>query len=503
MAPRTKLQPQDGVSDDDLVARIGRDRDHEAFTLFFDRHKAAAYNLAQFLVRDSAQAEEAVQEAMLAVWKNASAYESGNARAWLLRIVARRSYRMVEKIQRKKSVITESDDMVRAATARDDTDANEHDELHAALRRSMSDLPLSDRRLLALYYGSGLSQDEIADELEMPQRTVSDRLKRVLGLLRSRMATAGFAAAAPMLNMEMFNAALTSGEAVPHGLQAGALQSALSSAAKTSARELSRRVAPASFGTGTAVLAATLIAGGAGAYVLMNRDEPPVPQEEAAPAPQAVDLAKAPPPVEPAEALGATNPEAAAGLKRVWDFTKGPDDSLTVLDGTWTWQPKQGRLDAGMAGPIDGFVHIFLPVKVPRQPLKVTLNYQWNVPPKNARAGALWGANRLKGVPSHIPYARRMVLTQVPQRSTGEIYFFDQWVVEVVDGSVGSVREFTEPYPLDTVIVYFINRVTQAIKVETITMDQIPAEYRDPKKVIDRDGLQPHATDLPLPPDRK
>ncbi|MCK6473134.1 MAG: sigma-70 family RNA polymerase sigma factor [Planctomycetes bacterium] len=502
MAPRTRLQPQDGVSDDDLLARIGRDRDHDAFTLFFDRHKSAAYNLAQFLVRDPAQAEEAVQEAMLVVWKNASGYESGNARAWLLRIVARRSYRLVEKAQRKRSVITESDDMVRAATARDDTDANEHDELHAALRRSMSDLPMSDRRLLALYYGSGLSQDEIAEELEMPQRTVSDRLKRVLGLLRSRMATAGFAAAAPMLNMEMFNAALTSGEAVPHGLQAGALQSALSSAAKTSARELSRRAAPVGFGTGSAVLAATLIAGGAGAYVLLNQEESSAPQVETAPAPQPVDLAKTPPPVEALETAKAGKAESA-GVNRTWDFSKGPDDSLKVLDGSWTWQPQQGRLDAGMAGPLDRFAHIYLPVKLPRQPLKVTLRYQWNVPEKNGRAGAVWGTGEQKGVPGHVPYARKMYLTEVPKRSTGEIYFFDQWVVETVDGAVGSVREFADPYPIDTVIVYFINRVTQGIEVRTITMDEVPAEYRDPKKVIERDGLQPHATDLPPPPDAK
>src|SRR6185436_2856736 len=50
-------------------------------------HLDSAYNLARWLVRDSALADDVVQDAMLRALKYFAGFRGDNARAWLLQIV--------------------------------------------------------------------------------------------------------------------------------------------------------------------------------------------------------------------------------------------------------------------------------------------------------------------------------------------------------------------------------------------------------------------------------
>ena len=50
-------------------------------------HRDAAYNLARWILRGRAQAEDVTQDAFLRAYRSFGAFQSGNARAWLLQIV--------------------------------------------------------------------------------------------------------------------------------------------------------------------------------------------------------------------------------------------------------------------------------------------------------------------------------------------------------------------------------------------------------------------------------
>ena len=50
-------------------------------------HRDAAYNLARWILRGRAQAEDVTQEAFLRAYRSFGGFQSGNARAWLLQIV--------------------------------------------------------------------------------------------------------------------------------------------------------------------------------------------------------------------------------------------------------------------------------------------------------------------------------------------------------------------------------------------------------------------------------
>ena len=60
-------------------------------------HLDAAYNLARWLVRDPAAAEDVVQEAMLRALSYFSSFRGVNPRAWLLQIVRNAAYSARER----------------------------------------------------------------------------------------------------------------------------------------------------------------------------------------------------------------------------------------------------------------------------------------------------------------------------------------------------------------------------------------------------------------------
>src|ERR1700730_15462926 len=60
-------------------------------------HLDAAYNLARWLIRSPADAEDAVQEACLRALRFFDGFRGGDSRAWLLKIVHNSCYSWVKK----------------------------------------------------------------------------------------------------------------------------------------------------------------------------------------------------------------------------------------------------------------------------------------------------------------------------------------------------------------------------------------------------------------------
>ena len=89
-------------SDEALVARIARG-DEAAFAELYDRLGALAYSLAVRILRNPSLAEEATQEAFVAVWRNAARFDArrGSARAWVLLQVRARSIDRVRHEERR------------------------------------------------------------------------------------------------------------------------------------------------------------------------------------------------------------------------------------------------------------------------------------------------------------------------------------------------------------------------------------------------------------------
>ena len=148
-------------------------------------HLDAAYNLARWLVRNTHDAEDVVQEACLRAVKFFEGYHGGDARSWLLRIVRNTSYSFLEK-RRPADVAQEFDESIHVPSV-------EKPNAEALLLRSaetqalqvaLEELPIAFREALVLRELEGLSYKEIADVMEIPIGTVMSSLARGRAQLR-------------------------------------------------------------------------------------------------------------------------------------------------------------------------------------------------------------------------------------------------------------------------------------------------------------------------------
>jgi RNA polymerase sigma-70 factor (ECF subfamily) len=151
-------------------------------------HLDAAYNLARWLVRNTHDAEDIVQEAYLRAFKHFGGYQGGDARSWVLKIVRNTSYSFLKKNRPAESA-EEFDEMVHT-TDKDEPDAERvllQSVESRLLREALEELPVNFREVLVLRELEGMSYKEIAMMMEVPIGTVMSGLARGRVQLRERL----------------------------------------------------------------------------------------------------------------------------------------------------------------------------------------------------------------------------------------------------------------------------------------------------------------------------
>jgi RNA polymerase sigma-70 factor (ECF subfamily) len=179
--------------DRDLMRRIAAG-DEDAFRGLFRRYAPTAISLARRVARQPYLAEEIVQEAFLALWRNPVAYDPsrGSVRSWLMGMVHHRAVDAVrrEESQRRRAEEAKASDVVvvedPAEAVVEEVGAPQERE---TVRAALQGLPAEQRQVIELMYFGGLSQSRIAERLELPLGTVKSRT--LLGMRRLRAALVG------------------------------------------------------------------------------------------------------------------------------------------------------------------------------------------------------------------------------------------------------------------------------------------------------------------------
>jgi len=182
-------------SDAFLLERAGRGDVH-AYELIYGRYRRQAHALAHRLCARPAIAEEAVQEAFLAVWRSAGTYSEarGSASGWILTIVRNRAIDASRSHQRIECGETLLDGLQEhlAGSALTDVEVERREQRHAvhgAIRR----LPPAQRETLILSHFRGLTHHETAVVLGRSIGTVKGRIR--LGHAKLRQDLVGVAGA--------------------------------------------------------------------------------------------------------------------------------------------------------------------------------------------------------------------------------------------------------------------------------------------------------------------
>jgi RNA polymerase sigma-70 factor (ECF subfamily) len=170
------------LSDEALVALAAR-AEETALAELYDRYGRPAYGLALRVLRDEALAEDAVQDAFLAVWNTAPRFvpEKGKASTWILTLVHRRAVDVVRREQRRRADTLEHvPEQGGGAVDEEAWLRLQRERVQDALRQ----LPDQQREALELAYYGGFTQSELADRLGQPVGTIKSRMFNGLARLR-------------------------------------------------------------------------------------------------------------------------------------------------------------------------------------------------------------------------------------------------------------------------------------------------------------------------------
>ncbi len=163
------------------------DQDERALTALYDATIGRVFGLVQRIVRDTALAEEVVEDAYFQVWRQAARFDPARGRAltWLLAMARSRAIDALRREARFRHDPLDTDTAAAAADPAPAADellelARNRSDLHQALML----LGAQPRQLVSMAFLRGLTHEEIAEQTQLPLGTVKSQIRRALQALR-------------------------------------------------------------------------------------------------------------------------------------------------------------------------------------------------------------------------------------------------------------------------------------------------------------------------------
>ena len=170
-----------------LIARIAKG-DDAAFVELYKRFAGSLYAMAQRMLEDTKEAEDALQEGFTYIWRKAATYDPARSSpfAWAVMITRNKAIdrlRARERIEKLREKFTEQG---ADFSQQDLGSANEPAlrERASIVRSAVLQLPEEQRQALELSFFGGLTHGQISERLGVPLGTIKARIRR--GLLRLR-----------------------------------------------------------------------------------------------------------------------------------------------------------------------------------------------------------------------------------------------------------------------------------------------------------------------------
>ena len=162
------------------------------------RYNTRLFRAARAILKDDAEAEDAVQDAYLDAYRHIGEFRGGSQLGtWLVRIAVNHALMRLRKQKRDRVVVPFAAEAAREdrrdldpedSTAEPASTTLLRAEVRRMLERRLDELPVAFRTVFILREVEEMSVEETAEALGIPPATVRTRLFRARALLRSALA---------------------------------------------------------------------------------------------------------------------------------------------------------------------------------------------------------------------------------------------------------------------------------------------------------------------------
>lgn len=172
------------MTQEELLEQIYK-KDDKAFTLLYDMYAKSLFGVIFNLIKDKEEAEDVLQEVFVKIWKNLESYNESKGRffTWILNIARNASIdRLRSKDFNNSQKNLSADNFVHIL---DDPSrlTNKIDTI--GIQEFVKKLKPKCIQLIDLLFFKGYTQQEVADELEIPLGTVKTQNRNCINELRN------------------------------------------------------------------------------------------------------------------------------------------------------------------------------------------------------------------------------------------------------------------------------------------------------------------------------
>jgi len=179
------LQPETAKPSDLELLQAIANRDEYALGSLYDRYRLILFGLLMRILSNREEAEDVLQEVFLQVWRRAKDFDElrGRPFTWLVTLTRSRGIDRLRLLgaRQRLAVAASADEAEEVSDAVKDTFLSEQRRI---VTRALAELSEDQRRTLMLAYFDGLTQSEIAGQLDIPLGTVKTRMR--LGMIKLR-----------------------------------------------------------------------------------------------------------------------------------------------------------------------------------------------------------------------------------------------------------------------------------------------------------------------------
>lgn len=172
------------MTQEELLEQIYK-KDDKAFTLLYDMYAKSLFGVISNLIKDKEEAEDVLQETFIKIWKGIDTYNESKGRffTWILNI-ARNS--AIDKLRSKDFNNSQknlsADNFVHIL---DDASRMTNKIDTIGIQEFVKKLKPKCIQLIDLLFFKGYTQQEVADELEIPLGTVKTQNRNCINELRN------------------------------------------------------------------------------------------------------------------------------------------------------------------------------------------------------------------------------------------------------------------------------------------------------------------------------